>query len=318
MSELQISEQEQRLYVQKTVNGQSIKDCLPKLLEQTLEHLPAGKRMRWGSEDYEFIRPVHWLLVLYGDTPIDLEVMGIASANHTYGHRYHCHKPLTVSHADDYEKILQQQAKVIPSFDRRLQKVKSQVMAAAQSGDVQMNDDLLSQATAIVEWPVAVSVSFDQSFLKLPATVITEILEKEQRCFTVLAADGALAAEFIVVANIESTDIQALRSGYQRVAISRLKDADFFIKQDRKHPLEYYADSLDQLTFHQRLGSLADKVERIAALSLAIARHLSDTDNGYDFNASEIELIKKSARLCKADLSTNIVCEYPELAGFAG
>ena len=318
VSELQILEHEQRLYVQKTVSGQSIKDCMPALLQQTLERLPTGKRMRWGSDDYEFIRPLHWLLALYGDMPLELEVMGIGSGNHTYGHRYHKPEPLIVPHADDYEKLLEQQAKVIPSFDKRLQQIKSTVTAIAKSGELQINDSLLAQVTSIVEWPVAICASFEQSFLKLPAPVITEILEKEQRCFTVLATDGSLASEFVVVANIESSDRQALRNGYERVVRPRLKDADFFINQDRKHPLKHYADSLDGLDFHQRLGSLADKVKRIEALSLAIAQHLSASASAYDFNQGEMEFIKQSARLCKADLRTDIVCEYPELAGFIG
>ena len=318
ISELQILEDEQRLYVEKTVKGKSIQDCIEALLKQLLEQLPTSKRMRWGDTDYEFIRPVHWVLALYGNVPLELKVMGISSGRHTYGHRYHCPEPLAVSHADDYEQILERQAKVIPSFERRLQRVGATVKAAAQLGEAQINDNLLQQVASIVEWPIAVCGHFNESFLKLPAAVITKILEKEQKCFTVLSADGALAAEFIAVANIESTDPSALRRGYERVVEPRLKDADFFIRQDRKNPLGYYADSLDQLTFHQQLGSLAAKVERIKNISLAVAQHLSVSESVGDFDSPDIELIEKSARLCKADLRTGIVCEYPELAGFIG
>ena len=318
VSELKILKDENRLYVQKTVTGKPINDCVAQLLEQALEQLPIAKRMRWGNEDYEFIRPIRWLLALYGEVALSIKVMGITSATHTYGHRYHKPEPLTVTHADNYEDILERSGMVIPSFAIRLQKVKSQVLVATQSGTAQINDELLAQVTSIVEWPVAMSASFDKSFLKLPLTVITEILEKEQRCFTVLAADGSLAAEFIVVANIESTNPQSLRHGYERVVKPRLKDAEFFINQDRKYPLSYYARSLDTLTFHHQLGSLADKVERIAKLAVAIAGYLASTPDVYHFDPANIELIEKAAALCKADLKTSIVCEYPELAGFIG
>ena len=318
VSELRILEDEQRLYVQKTVIGRSIKDCIPTLLKEALAQLPISRRMRWGNTHYEFIRPIHWVLALYGEVPLELQLMGIAAGTHTYGHRYHCPTPLVVPHADNYEEVLEQQAKVIPSFAKRLQKVRSQVEQVVQLGKAQINNKLLAQVTSIVEWPIAVCGHFDKNFLELPATVITKILEKEQKCFTVSASDGTLAAEFITVANIESTDLEALRHGYERVVEPRLKDAAFFINQDRKQPLSYYADSLDKLVFHQRLGNLAAKVKRITTISLAVAQHLSDADSAYDFNPHDKELIEKSARLCKADLRTGIVCEYPELAGFIG
>lgn len=318
LSELQILENEQRLYVEKTVKGQNIKDCMPMLLKQTLEQLPISKRMRWGDTDYEFIRPLHWVLALYGDTVLELEVMGITAGNQTYGHRYHCREPATVPHADDYEEILEQHAKVIPSFTKRLQRVSRQVEETARLGKVQIDDKLLAQVTSIVEWPIAISGHFDKSFLKLPAAVITKILEKEQKCFTVLTKRDSLTAEFIVVANIESSDPQAVRHGYERVVEPRLKDAEFFIDQDRKYRLSHYAKSLDKLVFHQQLGSLADKVSRIEHIALAVAQHLNNSEGAYGFDLKDEEPIKKSARLCKADLRTAIVCEYPELAGFIG
>ena len=320
ISELQTIEtkDEQRLYVEKTLKGQNIKDCIPVLLEQTLQQLPMSKRMRWGDIDYEFIRPIHWVLALYGEQTLELKVAGIAAGKHTYGHRYHCPDALRVSHADRYEILLEQQAKVIPSFKKRLQKISLQTKDAAQLGTVQTNDRLLEQVTSIVEWPIAVSGRFDKRFLSLPAIVISKILEKDQKCFTVLAEDGTLAPEFIVIANIESTDPEALRHGYERVIEPRLKDATFFINQDRKHSLSYYADGLDKLVFHQRLGNLADKVARITKISLAIAKHLSESGSAYDFDRHDKGAIERAAYLCKADLRTGIVCEYTELAGYIG
>ena len=318
VSELQVIEDEQRLYVQKTVKGQNIRECIPMLLKQTLEQIPMSKRMRWGNNDYEFIRPIHWVLALYGNQPLELELMGVAAGKHTYGHRYHCPEALIVPHADHYEELLEQQAKVIPSFEKRLQRISLQIEDVAQLGKVQANDGLLKQVASIVEWPIAISGRFDKSFLKLPAMVIAKILEKDQKCFTVLAADETLAPEFIVIANIESADPNALRHGYERVVEPRLKDASFFINQDRKHSLAYYANSLDKLTFHHQLGSLADKVERIAHIALAIAQHLSESDSAYDFDKGDKEAIAHAAHLCKADLRTSIVCEYPELAGYIG
>ena len=320
ISELQIIEikNEQRLYVEKTVKGQNIKDCFAGLLEQTLQQLPMSKRMRWGDTNYEFIRPIHWVLTLYGEQTLELEIAGITSGKHTYGHRYHSPNALSVAHADDYESLLEQQAKVIPSFKKRLQKISSQIKDTAQLGMVQTNDRLLKQVTSIVEWPIAVSGRFDKCFLNLPAIVISKILEKDQKCFTVLAKDGTLAPEFIVIANIESTDLNALRHGYERVVEPRLKDANFFINQDRKHPLAHYADGLDKLVFHQRLGNLADKVARITNISLAIAQELSESDIDYNFDRHDKDSIERVAYLCKADLRTSIVCEYTELAGYIG
>ena len=320
ISELQIIEtkNEQRLYIEKTVKGQNIKDCIAVLLEQTLQQLPMSKRMRWGDTDYAFIRPIHWVLTLYGEQTLKLEVAGITSGKHTYGHRYHFPNALAVSHADDYENLLEQQAKVIPSFKKRLQKISLQIEEVAQLGKVQTNNHLLKQVTSIVEWPIAVSGRFDKCFLSLPAIVISKILEKDQKCFTVLAEDGTLAPEFIVIANIESTDPDALRHGYERVVEPRLKDANFFVDQDRKHSLAHYADSLDKLVFHQRLGNLADKVARITNISLAIAQYLSESDSDYGFDQHDKDAIKRAAYLCKADLRTSIVCEYTELAGYIG
>ena len=320
ISELQIIEykDERRLYVEKTVKGQNINDCIAELLEQTLQQLPMSKRMRWGDTDYEFIRPIHWVLALYGEQTLKLEVAGITSGKHTYGHRYHFPNALSVSHADDYDSLLEKQAKVIPSFKKRLQKISLQIKAAAQLGKVQTNDRLLKQVTSIVEWPIPVSGRFDKCFLSLPAIVISKILEKDQKCFTVLAEDGTLAPEFIVIANIESTNPDALRNGYERVVEPRLKDANFFINQDRKHSLAHYADSLDKLVFHQRLGNLADKVARITNISLAIAQYLSESGSDYDFDQHDKDAIKRAAYLCKADLRTNIVCEYTELVGYIG
>ena len=320
ISELQIIEikGEQRLYVEKTVKGQNIKDCIAGLLEQTLQQLPMSKRMRWGDTNYEFIRPIHWVLALYGGQTLELEVAGVAASKHTYGHRYHFPNALSVPHADDYESLLEQQAKVIPSFKKRLKKISLQIKAAAQTGKVQTNEGLLKQVTSIVEWPIAISGRFDKYFLSLPAIVISKILEKDQKCFTVLAEDGTLAPEFIVIANIESTDSDALRHGYERVIEPRLKDANFFIDQDRKYSLAHYADSLDKLVFHQQLGNLTDKVARITNISLAIAQYLSESDSDYDFDQYDKDAIKRAAYLCKADLRTSIVCEYTELAGYIG
>ena len=320
ISELQIIEYKgkQRLYVEKTVKGLNLKDCIARLLEQTLQQLPMSKRMRWGNTDYEFIRPIHWVLALYGEQTLELEVAGITAGKHTYGHRYHYPNALSVSHADNYENLLEKQAKVIPSFKKRLHKINLQMKDAVKLGKVQTNDHLLKQVTSIVEWPIAVSGRFDKCFLSLPATVISKILEKDQKCFTVLATNGFLAPEFLVIANIESTDPNALRHGYERVIEPRLKDANFFINQDRKYSLAHYANDLDKLVFHQRLGNLADKVARITTISLAVAQYLSESDNEYGFNQHDKDAIERAAYLCKADLRTSIVCEYTELAGYIG
>lgn len=313
IEDLQLTDDQQRLYVKRKLAGQHIKDCLEDLLVRVLDELSAGKRMRWGDTPYEFPRPVRWIVTLYGNELIKLSLMGINSDRVTYGHLYHCHSALTLASADVYEEVLEQHGKVIPSFDRRMQRIQKQLSRVATCGATQIDEALLEEVTAIVEWPVAVSGQFNQNFLELPATVISKVLQTEQKSFVVTKKDGSLAAEFITVANIESNDQHSLRLGYQRVVHPRLEDARFFITQDRKYNLEHYASKLDGLVFHQRLGTMADKVTRLTQLSALIA----DRMNTIGIKTNQ-KTVARAAHLSKADLSTRMVREYGELTGFLG
>ena len=308
VEDLQRTEDQQRLYVKRTLKGQHIRDCLEDLLVRVLDELPAGKRMRWGSTQYEFPRPVRWVLILYGDELINLSVMGVRSDTTSSGHRYQGCTTVTLNHADAYEEVLEEQGKVIPSFEKRLQRIKQQLAAVEVSGTPQIDATLLEEVAAIVEWPLAVVGRFDKSFLELPAAVVAKVLQTEQKSFTVIKKDGSLAPEFITIANIESSDLHNLRDGYQRVIHPRLDDARFFIAQDRKYNLEHYASMLGDLVFHQDLGSVADKVARLAQLSVAIAKRIK----------ADEQVVARAAQLSKADLATRIVREYVGLAGFLG
>ncbi|MBQ1783045.1 MAG: glycine--tRNA ligase subunit beta [Gammaproteobacteria bacterium] len=293
-----------------TVRGRSVAELVPEMLASALAKLPIAKPMRWGSSDAEFIRPVHTLTLVYGSELLPGSVLGLSSDRIIRGHRFHCLQPLTLDHADHYDQLLEQQGKVIADFERRKAMIRTQVEAAArmESGMVTIDEDLLEEVTALVEWPVTLVGSFEERFLAVPPEPLISTMKDNQRYFPLTDNHGKLRNRFIFVTNIDSADPSQVISGNEKVVRPRLTDAEFFFLTDRKQPLAARLDSLDTVTFQQQLGSLGDKTRRISALASHIATQL-----GADSAAAA-----RAGLLAKADLMSNMVMEFPDTQGTMG
>ncbi len=279
------------------------------IVNQSLAKLPIERAMRWGANEAEFVRPVHWLLMLFGDEIVQGEVFGQSANKFTHGHRFHAPQSIAVNSASDYEQTLESEGKVIASFERRGNRVRSCIEAALTELKATSCADqaLYDEVTALVEWPVAVTGNFDEAFLSLPREVLISTLQKHQRYFPV-ERDGALLAHFITVANIESKAPERIAAGNQRVVTPRLADARFFWDQDRKSTLAETAKRLDNVVFEQGLGSVADKSGRVSTLAVALAKQLGVNS----------ELCERAVMLSRADLVTDMVGEFPDLQGIVG
>jgi glycyl-tRNA synthetase beta chain len=297
--------------------GAATAELLPGLVQSALDALPIPRRMRWGAGEAQFVRPVHWIVMLYGKEVVPASLLDTASGNLTRGHRFHAPKPLRLSSPSVYERALRARGYVVADFEARRALIREGVAAVATGlgGRPLMSDALLDEVTALVEWPVPLSGSFEERFLSLPREVLISTLEDHQRYFPVEGADGSLLPHFITVANIESRDPAKVVEGNQRVVRPRLADAAFFWEQDRKSPLAARAADLAKVTFQAKLGSLGDKTGRVAALAVDIAAARAPT-NTHDSNA--VVRAGRAAELCKCDLLTAMVGEFPELQGIMG
>lgn len=290
--------------------GQSINQLLPEIVSQSLDKLPIPKRMRWGNRSVEFVRPVHWVVLLYGSTIIDAAILSIPAGNQTWGHRFHHPEPITLPSSQDYETLLESQGQVIPSFARRRELIREQVIEQARrmGGTAVISDALLDEVTGLVEYPVALWGSFDERFLAVPKEALMSSMQDHQRYFPVIAADESLLPGFIAVANIQSTEPAMVRAGNERVIRPRLADAAFFWDQDRKAPLSSRQEGLKNLVFQDKLGSIFAKSTRMAQLAERIG-----TAAGWS-----VADVKSAALLAKCDLLTAMVGEFPELQGVMG
>ncbi len=293
-----------------TVAGRSAGELLPDIVRAALADLPIARRMRWGEGRVEFVRPVHWVLLLVGDRAVDAEILGIRAAATTRGHRFHHPDPLPIAAPRDYARILRAPGRVIADLVQRREAVRSGVETAAAGcgGRALIDPALLDEVTALVEWPVALAGSFDAEFLRLPREALIATLTGHQRYFPVEGADGALLPAFVTVSNIESRDPAQVVAGNERVTRPRLADAAFFWDQDRRTPLAARREGLRTIVFQEGLGSLYDKSERVAALATELAPGL-----GADTGA-----VRRAAQLGKCDLLTEMVGEFPELQGVMG
>lgn len=298
------------LALRQTVKGQPAAELLPDLLLQALAALPIAKRMRWGDGTAEFVRPVHWVVLLFGDAVIDAEILGTATGRVTRGHRFHGAGFLTLENPRDYPAKLLEQGWVMADFAARRSKVRAlaEAEAAKVGGLAVIDDDLLEEVTALVEWPVPVLGGIEARYLELPAEVLITTIQNNQKYFPVKDAQGRLLPHFITFSNLDSTRLDTVREGNERVVRPRLADAEFFWNLDRQRTLESRVEDLAQVTFQKTLGSLLDKTERVRSLAQAIAERL-----GRDGAAAD-----RAAQLAKADLLTAMVGEFPELQGTMG
>jgi glycyl-tRNA synthetase beta chain len=290
--------------------GRNADELMPELIERALAGLPIPRRMRWGAGEAEFVRPVHWVVLLHGDATIAAPIMGITASNESRGHRFHTSGPLTIKAPGDYLNVLERDGRVIADFERRLAMVRQGVAAAAsEAGGFPVgDDDLYDEVTALVEWPVPVVGAFDEQYLELPREAVVSTLTSHQRYFPVADKGGKLLARFVTVANLESKDPGQVRDGNERVIRPRLADAAFFWESDRRIPLAARAESLREVVYQRGLGSLHDKALRTAGLAATIAEALG----------IEVAPLRQAALLAKCDLVTGMVGEFPELQGIMG
>ncbi len=290
--------------------GKPAAELVPGVVQASLDALPIPRRMRWADRDDEFVRPVHWLVMLHGEDVIPGAVLGVESGRTSRGHRFHAPQPIDIATAGDYEQTLATHGYVIADFDARRGKIVAAVTkAAADAGGSAVADDaLFDEVTALTEWPVPLTGSFDEEFLALPKEVIVATLTSHQRYFPIVGKDGDLTPAFIALANLESKDPARVRDGNERVIRPRLADAKFFWETDQQTPLGARTDALKNVVYQKGLGSLHDKSMRIAALASLIAEQLG----------ADKEAVTRAAVLSKCDLLTGMVGEFPELQGTMG
>ena len=320
------------LYYVGVKAGAPAVELLPGLVQSALDALPIPRRMRWGAGEAQFARPVHWITMLFGKEVVPASLLDTPSGNLTRGHRFHAPKPLRVSSPSVYERALRQRGYVIADFEARRSLIRERVdaVAAGVGGKPLMSAELLDEVTSLVEWPVPLAGRFEERFLSLPREVLISTLEDHQRYFPVEGTDGRLLPHFIAVANIESLDPSKVVEGNQRVVGPRLADAAFFWEQDRKSPLAARIEGLAKVTFQAKLGSLADKTRRIRDLATAIAAGRAGSGGSGEFGESGaakrdaasssavVGYARRAAELCKCDLITSLVGEFPELQGIMG
>jgi len=290
--------------------GRFAKEIVPEILAQALKQLPIPKRMRWGDLDAEFVRPVHWLVLLHGKNIIKTELLSVKSGRKTFGHRFHHPKAISLADTLSYEKRLQKDGYVMADFEKRKEKIRTQVLslAAKQKGTIVYNESLLDEVTSLVEWPQAILGNFDKAYLDVPQEALITTMEDNQKYFPVLSKKGKLLPFFITVSNIQSKKKAVVKAGNERVLNARLADARFFWQQDKKIPLANRASSLESVVFHNKLGSVADKVRRIKGLAPDIAKETGALP----------ENINRASELAMADLMTGMVYEFPNLQGIMG
>ncbi len=327
------------------VKGEPAARLVPEIVSRALKDLPIPKLMRWGDGDAQFVRPVHGLILMHGEKVIPGTVLGLKSGNKTLGHRFLSKGQLVISHADRYESILKGKGKVIAGFDERRDEIVRRLKAAAgdarwligayrgrdgksivEPASVEVarnitdearaaatwilgrNQDLLDEVTALVEWPTVYAGEFEREYLAVPAQCISLTMQKNQKYFALMSPRAELLPKYLLVSNLEAGSADNIVHGNARVLRARLSDAKFFYEQDRKARLDSRVPRLANVVYHNKLGSQLERVQRLEKLAVAIAGRIG----------SDARLAERAARVCKADLLTEMVGEFPELQGFMG
>ncbi|HXH55512.1 MAG TPA: glycine--tRNA ligase subunit beta, partial [Gammaproteobacteria bacterium] len=299
-----------RLVFEINEPGKTAEELIPRLLMETLNNLPVGRRMRWGTRTDSFVRPIQWIVLLLDHKVIQTEIFGIKSSNLTYGHRFHHPQALSISDPNEYESVLLNKAFVITNFEKRREKILFEIakITTEKKFNAIIEDALLDEVTGLVEWPVVLLGSFDKAFLDIPKEVLITSLQTHQRCFPVEDQSGKLLPYFLLVSNINSKNPGAVIRGNECVIAARLADAVFYYRVDKEILLHQRCIDLKQVRFQWGLGTLWDKSERIAKLAMLIASKIH-ADPLYT---------ERAGLLCKTDLLTQMVGEFPELQSIMG
>ncbi len=298
-----------KLKFSRTIEGQPAAQLLPGIVEASLNDLPIPKRMRWAARKEEFVRPTQWLVMLFGEQVIDCEILAQRAGRESRGHRFHSPGQVHISKPSSYLKDLRG-AHVIADFAERRELIAKRVeqLASEQNGTAIVPPALLDEVTALVEWPVPLVCSFEERFLEVPQEALITTMQDNQKYFCLLDANGRLLPRFITVANIESKDPAQIVSGNEKVVRPRLTDAEFFFKQDKKQKLDSFNERLKNVVFQAQLGTVYDKAERVSRLAGLIAER----------TGGDKQRAARAGLLCKCDLATEMVGEFPEMQGVAG
>ncbi|RJR29645.1 MAG: glycine--tRNA ligase subunit beta [Desulfobacteraceae bacterium] len=312
VEELQIVEtpRGEYLFVRRKIEGRETAELLSELLPRLISEIPWPKSMRWGGEGFLFVRPIHWILSLYGGQVIPMKIAGIQSGKVTRGHRFMAPAPVEVNGVEDYLGKMKANYVVLDPRERSSLIEKAVVRAAASSsGSPVLDPDLLSTVANMVEYPSAVCGAFDGGFLRIPDPVLITAMKKHQKYFAVRDAEGKLMPNFVAVNNTVARDVSVVTRGHERVLRARLSDADFFFKEDAKRSLLDRLKDLKGVVYQADLGTSFDKVQRFTALAEYLSAQIAPQKSGD---------VRLAASLCKCDLVTNMVMEFPTLQGVMG
>jgi len=298
------------VYVNVRIPGATLPAALDEVLKDAIKKLPVAKLMRWGDNDVQFVRPVHGLIMLHSKKVVPGTVLGLKSGRTTLGHRFLSRGKISIADADQYEKTLEKAGKVIPRFDKRKTLIKKGLEAKAKAAKsrVMADDALLDEVTSLVEFPKVYEGKFSEEFLSMPVECLIVSMKQHQRYFPLYDSKGKLLPLFLFVSNVETKTPKYIIQGNERVLRARLSDAKFFFEQDKKIKLADRVPKLSGVVYHNKLGSQLARVERIQGLAAEIARLVH----------ADVAAAERAAYLCKADLVTDMVGEFPELQGIMG
>ena len=309
-AERMVTDKGEWLLFKQEVKGQPAQTLLPELAAAALAKLPIPRPMRWGNKDTQFIRPVKTLTMLLGEELIEGTILGIASARTIRGHRFMGEAEFTIDNADQYPAILEERGKVMADYDARKAIILADAKKAADAvgGIADLDDELVEEVTSLVEWPVVLTASFEEEFLKVPSEALVYTMKGDQKYFPVYDAEGKLIPKFIFVSNIISKDPSQVISGNEKVVRPRLADAEFFFNTDLKSKLVDRLPQLETAIFQQQLGTIKDKTDRITELAGYIAEKIG----------ADVTNAKRAGLLAKCDLMTSMVFEFTETQGVMG
>ncbi len=299
------------IYAVKHIQGRETAELLPHVLQEILTNIPFPNHMRWADFDFRFLRPIHWLVALFGTEIVPVSITDIRSDRYTMGHRFLSNKKIEIPVADDYEKILEENF-VIADQDKRREMIRQQIteLAREEGGEIEIAADLLEEVNYLVEYPTPMCGKFEDKFLALPEAAIITPMRDHQRYFPVRGKDGKLLNKFIAVRNGGKAFLENVTHGNERVLRARLSDAEFFFNEDRKQKLEAYEEKIKTVVFQEGLGNMYDKGQRLEKLVEMI--HFGQQSR------VPLDDLKRAARLCKCDLVTGMVTEFTELQGVMG
>ncbi len=291
--------------------GVALQDALQLILNDVSAKLPVPKMMSYQRPDgstVQFVRPVHGIIALHGSDIVPVGLLGLTAGRTTLGHRFLSSGDITIAHADAYPQTLQEIGKVIANPAARKEKIRSALLAAAGADQVLMPESLIDEVSALVEWPAVYTCHFDDEFLSVPQECLILTMQTNQKYFALTDANGKLRSRFLIVSNIATDDPQHIIGGNERVVRPRLSDAKFFFEQDQKKSLADRLPALANVVYHNKLGTQAQRTERVTALAGRIAAALH----------ADVALAQRAALLAKTDLVTDMVGEFPELQGIMG